>query len=148
MENGGAVWAYVYNPVSDDGEFILYDAEDSSGKHIHKDNAEKWQHTYKVTDLARIYILEQRTYRLSGDLLQLTLNGDSGNSLNLVHRIDDFQVQVHMQDGTTADAFGPSDDWTEVRSMQVTLTGSAQDRDREVARTWTTEFFPRNVLSR
>jgi type IV pilus assembly protein PilW len=147
IAHGGLVTAYIYNPVGRYGEFFLYDAEDNSTFHLHKDNDEDWQFDYDVAEKPRIYILEQLAFRLSGDVLQSVTNGDTANPFNLVNRIRDFQVLALMSDDTVRTALGPADSWTELRALEVTLVGAEQFAARTLERTVAARFFPRNILS-
>lgn len=141
------VRAYVYNPVSRQGEWIVYDAEDSSGFKIHKANNERWQHDYEVDDLPRVYALEERTYRLSGGMLQLVMNGDAANARNVTAGATALSVRALMQDGSWKTSLGPGDDWTDVAALEVQLTVRAAARGRTLERTLGSRFMPRNILS-
>jgi len=148
VANGGAVWAYIYDPVRENGEFFLYDAEDNSTFHLHKDNAQKWQNDYDVANLSRIYILEQRTYSRNGDLLRFLENGDTLNPTNLIHLVADFQARAFFQDGSVQTTLGGGDDWSELQSIEISLSCTTMVDGRTMNRAMTTRFFPRNVLSR
>lgn len=139
--------AYVYNPATRQGEWIVYDAEDNSGVKIHKANAERWLYTYRVDDNPRIYVLEERLYRLQGGFLQLVINGDTANPHNVIDRVTAFSVRALMQDGTWRTAMGPSDPWTTIASLEVGLTGRTQFSGRDLERSLTSHFMPRNILS-
>jgi hypothetical protein len=146
--SGGRVLAYIYNPVGRYGEFFTYDAENSAACSIHRASAGNWAHSYGAGEQCRVYIMEERTYRLSGELLQLVINRDAGNPLNLVCEVTDFQARAAMRDGTVLDSLGAADAWGNLLSVEVTLRGQASFSGRTLVRSLSARFFPRNVLSR
>lgn len=146
VANGGEILAYLHNPVTGDGEFFVYDDEDNSTFHIHKSNAENWTHSYQANQEPRIYILEQRSFRLDGDVLQCIINDDADNALNLVNRMRNFQVLAIFQDGTTQPTL-TGKAWTDLESLEVTLQAGEAFDERDMERTVVTRFFPRNILS-
>jgi hypothetical protein len=115
--------------------------------HIHKLNVEQWQHDYLVDDQARIYILEQQTFRLLGDLLQSVVNDDTANALNLVSNVTDLQGRAHMRDGSVLDTLSSTAAWEDLRSVEVMMVGESNFAGRNMAKQLRTHFFPRNVLS-
>jgi len=147
LDHGGEVHAYIYNPTTQKGEFFIYDAEDASTFHIHKDNGESWLYDYDVVDLSRVYILEQQLFQVSGEVLQTIINADKANPLNLVSYIEDFQGRAHFRDGTVKNSLGPADEWEHLRAIEVTIVGSVEFNGRTLRREVTSQFFPRNVLS-
>lgn len=147
LDHGGQVRAYLYNPVSRVGEYFEYDTEDASGFHLHASDSQAWQNDYLVADLSRVYMLEERTYRLQGDVLQILMNGETSSSLNLVSDITGFATRAFMEDGTTRTSLGPSDAWSTLQSVEVVLSGRGTFLDRTADRSLEARFFPRNVLS-
>jgi type IV pilus assembly protein PilW len=143
---GGEILAYVYNPVTQLGEFFVYDDEDNSDFHIHRADGDSWQNDYPVNQEPRVYILDQRTFRLEGDILQCIIDDDTANPLNLVNRIRDFQVRASFRDGTVQSTLAGKR-WTDLESIEVTLVGGESLRTRDMDRTVVSRFFPRNVLS-
>ena len=119
----------------------------STNFHLHKSNAGNWLNDYDIEDNSRVYIIEQRTFQLSDNLLQCIINGDTANPLNLVHHIQDLQASVTFSDGSVQTALAPGDPWTELAWIEITLVGSVDLGDRPIERTLTTRFFPRNILS-
>jgi type IV pilus assembly protein PilW len=148
IANGGEVVAYLYNPVSGNGQSFDFNDESASTYKLKRSGGASWLYDFTVADGSRIYILEQRTYRLSGDLLQFYLDGDSSDLRNLIHRVTDFQAVAHLVDGTSQATFGSGDDWTELESVEVTLTGQVDiGQGRTLDRELSARFLPRNVLS-
>lgn len=147
IAHGGEVLAYIHNPVTGDGEFFVYDAEDNSTFHIHKANGEAWQYDYDVDQNPRVYILEAKRFRLVGDILQSVVNDDTANALNLVNHIEDFQIRAFLVDGSIADELAAGEYWTDLESLEVTLRGEIAFGKRSMERSVVTNFFPRNILS-
>lgn len=147
IANGGSVLAYIHNPITGLGEFFIYDAEDSSTFLLHKANGDSWQNDYLMNQDPRLYILEQREYRLLDGVLQCIVNDDTAGALNLVSHIEDFQVQAIFNDGSMQQTFGGTDDWVRLQSLEVQLVGQIEGKNTRFERTLTSRFFPRNVLS-
>jgi len=147
IANGGVIRAYIHNPITDEGEFFVYDAEDAATFHLHKDNSANWAHDYPVNQNPRVYILEAKRFRLDGDILQSVVNDDTTNALNLVNHIEDFQVRAFLKGGAVQDSLGSGQYWTDLQTLEVTLQGTSELQLREMERTVATHFFPRNILS-
>lgn len=143
---GGTLRAYIYDPVSRNGEYFDYTNEDAATLSIRRGDAIGWAHDYLVVNLSRIYILEERTYTLSGTTLQLTIDG-TPTTLDIVDSIDDLQALVNLQDGTTQASLGTADLWAQLASIEVSLVGVGRHRDAPLVRELSTAVFPRNVLS-
>ncbi len=147
IAHGGDVLAYVHNPVTGDGEFFHYDAEDNSIFQLHKANTDPWEHDYAVEENPRVYILEAKRFRLDEDTLQSIVNDQDSDALNLVNHIRDFQVRAFLDDGTIEDSLAAGQHWTDLQSVEVTLIGESTLPQRSMERTIVSHFFPRNILS-
>lgn len=147
LSHGGSVLAYIYNPVTKLGEFFTYDAEDKSTFHIHRANGAPWTYDYPMGQQPSIYILEQKRFLMSGDVLQYVLNEDSAHPYNLVNHLENFQVRALLDDGTALTTMPSTADWTRLQSVEVKLVGSATFSGRTLRRTLMSRFFPRNILS-
>ncbi len=146
LAGGGTLRAYIYDPVTRNGEFLDYSDEDAGAYSIHRGDAIPWAHDYRVVNLSRVYILEERSYALSGTTLQLVIDG-TPTIFDVVDSINDMQAVVNLQDGSTQDSFGTADLWAELASIEVSLVGVGQHRDAQLVRELSTAVFPRNVLS-
>lgn len=144
--NGGTVRIYIFNPVTGLGEWVTYDAEDHSTFQIHKTTG-AWQHNYPTSDHPRVYALEEREYLLSGDRLQLMKNQSATETYDVTADLTNFQVQAIMKDGTVLDSFGTGDNWLNVKSIKVTLSGLVKTNNKQHAGSLTMQLFPRNILS-
>jgi type IV pilus assembly protein PilW len=147
IANAGQVNAYVYNPVAAVGEWFVFDGDGTTALQLHKGNADPWQATYEIDQQGRVYMLEQRTYELAGGVLQFTRDTDTGNPVHVNANLVDFQVRAVMTDGSIQDGLGPTDDWTDLRSIEVTVEARTDGGDGEMTRALTARFFPRNILS-
>jgi type IV pilus assembly protein PilW len=135
VEQGGTdnecLWAYIYNPSTQQGEFFLYAYEDSvSGTptryRLHRAQSatpakNNWANTYTYTapTVANpnptnpiVYILEERRYRLntSDGVLELILNQQTtapNTPIRLVNQLSNFKVLATVitdpSTGATAD---------------------------------------------
>jgi type IV pilus assembly protein PilW len=146
IANGGEILAFIHNPVTGNGEFFVYDDEDNATFHMHKQNSENWIYGYAPNQEPRVYILEQRTFRLQGDVLQVIVNNDTSGALNLVNRIRDLQVQAVFKDGSVQSTLAGRV-WTDLESIDITLVAGESFDGRDMNRTVETRFFPRNILS-
>ncbi len=147
QENGGEVLAYIYTPAGGGrGEFFVYRSEDNSQFQIHRAPG-AWQHDYWLTEAPRLYLLEERRYRLRDGVLEVVVNGDEAGALRLIGHVSDFRVRAVMRDGSVREDLGAGDDWAQVAAVEVSLTGSAARPGGTAERTLTSRFFPRNALS-
>jgi len=145
---GGTAWGYVYNPVQRAGEYFRFDHDNTtSNNFLGKGNSELWSRTYDVDQQCRVYMLEQRHYRLDAGILLFDADDGSAPPVNLSSGVTDLQLRAVLVDGTILDEFDHEDDWTQLRAVEVTLTAEAEAGGRLVRRTVTARFFPRNVLS-
>ena len=147
IANGGAVLAYLHNPVTGNGEFFLYDAEDNSTFHIHRQNPGAWLYDHLMSQNPRIYIIEQKRYRVLGDTLQCIINENTAGALNLVNHIKDFQVKALLDDGSVLTSMASTTPWTRLYALEVRLDGTKPFGKRTINRTMVSRFFPRNILS-
>lgn len=113
------LWAYIYDPVNNRGEFFLYafeaprDTPDTTNNRHRIYRAPSataskntWLNTYTYNAAAPasnplLYILEERSYslvnnpNLAGDkILRLVLNRQTTTPITLVNQLSNFQVQV------------------------------------------------------
>lgn len=159
--DSGVLRGYLWNPTLDDGaglgEFFSFEVPGSGGgqgggqgqnRQLRRVSPGAWQFTHSRDDFARIYILEERRYRVVDGVLEVVVNGDEDGALRAVAGIEAFVVQYVLEDDSVVDELPASATWRQIRGVQVTLT-SAEERGREaVERTLSSTFFPRNVLSR
>lgn len=145
---GGQIWAYVYNPIEHLGEYFLYDGDGATGStYFSKGNNDPWTRTYRLTQQCRVYLLEQRSYRLNDGVLQFVVNEGLGGTVNLVTDVVDFQIRGVATDGSLFDGLDHNGSWTGLAAVEVTLTAEMDVDDRTLTRSVSARFFPRNILS-
>ncbi len=155
----GELRAYIYDPVRKVGEFFDWEREIDASTGVlvlRPAGSPPWTASnlpYSPSSQSRLYVLEERRYELVDGNLQMVINGD-GEVIHLVDGITDFQARVVFTDGSRQQALGPvnGDDWSDIwrrmRSIEVSLSAEADHRGKTIARTFSSEILPRNVLSR
>lgn len=148
LAQGGQVDAFIYNSVTKQGEFFTYNSEADTGTsyYIQRPNGGTWANSYPNTS-SSVYLLEEWKYQIQNSMLQIVENRDTANPYNVSFGVTNFQVQFGMRDGTIKYSFTTADAWTDISSIQVTLSGQDEFAKQTVARTVVGQFFPRNVLS-
>ena len=160
------VFAFIFDEDNspDDGEFFLYNDEtrvpastpvdpNTPSTYSVTRTPGTFSNTYSVagSDVPSLTLLEERRFYLdtSGNLVLETIdsNGQTGAQL-VVGSITDFQVTVTLQDGTILTTFNPGDDWSEVASVDVTISGETFfSSTGSISQTLSSSFLPRNILS-
>jgi hypothetical protein len=79
--------------------------------------------------------------------LQLKAGDDLAVPFNLAADLVAFDVQAHLVDGTVLDTLDAGGEWTELETVEVTLTKTATAGTRDKIRSVTGRFLPRNILS-
>lgn len=149
---GGSVQAYIYNLATKQGEFIEITGETDNGSAMYVERtADSLQFDYDAENSA-IYLMVEWRYRISSaagmtDVLELVQNGDNANPVRVTFGISQFQVSAILQDDSILTAFGPGDKWGELKSIEVSISGKETYRNGTIETTFTSRFFPRNVLS-
>lgn len=141
---------YIYNRVSEVGEFVEYTGEGVvSGDSYLEINDLDNDYPQGSTS---IYILEEFRFNLfsMNNTLELNLDGETASPQDVAYEIADFQVEFDMNDGSTVHSFGASDilNWKDIQTVRVAITGEDNWKNRTFTRTVTGEYFPRNVISR
>lgn len=151
-EYGGPVPAFIWNLTGKVGEHFFYNAETNSGNNVWLTRSSGlWANAYPNLG-AMVFVLDEWTFQRSvtageTDIIEIVQNGDTSNKQKLVFGITDFQVVLNMKDGTTKTSFTQTEDWTQIKSIAVTLTGQDTYRNSTITRSLSAEFFPRNILS-
>jgi len=149
-----SVRAFIYDPTTQLGEFFDYtDEEDNGVQYYLMRGSGTWTNAYEVGSTA-IYLLEEWHFSLEEDflealLLQVIENGNIDEPMNIVWGLEDFEIQVDMEDGTTLDEFTRTDNWTRIQAIDLSLTGREEYAATgiEMVLTLSARFFPRNILS-
>lgn len=168
LSDGGTVRGYIYDGVGN-GEFFDYNGEitkDSSNAdmtpaagspattpyRVSLDNSSHtWANTYTPNPSSRIYLIEERRYRLELDPTDPELNNfqvviDDNETLDLVAGIDQLSIKANVkqeESGTTyeCDVIPPSVStdctpnladvtsysWAQIQSIEITVTALPAD---------------------
>lgn len=146
---GGVLFGYIFNPAIAAGEFIRFkvpDDADSTGE-VERAEAPIPVHAqgYPLGSGSRIYVLEERRYRVGDDdILELLIN-DAPPRLPAVADVVDLRARYVLADGSTATTVGS---WRDIRAVELTLKTNTSRGPEQVERELTSRFFPRNILSR
>lgn len=149
--HGNTVPAYIYDPSTQKGEFFNYTSEVDGATSYRIQRAGTWSNAYTVGNTAA-YILEEWHLKLTPDaesgsnILQVAQNNET-DPLNIVFGLTDFQVTATLNDGTVQTSFATGSDWSTLKFLTITLSGSDTSRGRQIAKTVSSQFFPRNILS-
>ncbi|NJM68286.1 MAG: prepilin-type N-terminal cleavage/methylation domain-containing protein [Acaryochloris sp. RU_4_1] len=164
------VWAYIYDPVHQEGEFFQYSFEEPDSttnptfNQIHVGGAATFTNTYEVANKPVIYLIEKRHYSLNNNVLQLSVNDQP--ALLLVNQVEDFQVQAKLTNNTSlqtsfndtasaneASTYVQTTDWQSLEYLQVDVE-SVDPSESELTAVknadqlkLSSRFFPRNALS-
>lgn len=152
LAQGGAVKAFIYNSTTKEGEFFDYTSESDTGTAFYiQRSGGSWAHDYDI-DSTSLYLLEQWEFLLDTStpgegLFQVVQNEDLDSPLNIAFGIRDFQVQITLQDSTVKETFTRDDTWTDIKLVTVSLSGRTILQGKNIDRTLSGQFFPRNILS-
>jgi type IV pilus assembly protein PilW len=144
--NGAEVPAYVFNPVDGVGEWFVFDGDGATNLLLHKGNDDAWAADYDVDEQCRLYLLEQREYRLDSGLLQL-LQTQDGEPVHVAAQLLDFQVRAIDEDGAVLESLSVDDAWKQLRAIEVTVIAQGGAASGAMERSLTVRFFPRNAMS-
>ncbi|MBX7145463.1 MAG: prepilin-type N-terminal cleavage/methylation domain-containing protein [Oligoflexia bacterium] len=145
--HSGSVKAYIFDRVAHVGEFFDYIGEQSTSNAYTINRAPgTWAHSFPVSS-SSIYVLEEWRYRLQNGVVQIISNQDTANPLDVVDGVSGFQVTAYMQDSSTKTSFGVTDTWTQIRALDISITGQASFEGQNMSKTVSAQFFPRNILS-
>ena len=144
---GGSVRAFLYNTVLRRGEFFTYTSAINSGSQYELvTSAITWQNSYPAGTSA-VYVLEEWEYRRESDLIRLIENRDTASPYNVAFGATDFQVTGILNDDTSVTAFDQTRDWTTLQAIDISITGSERFVRKNMLRTLSGRYFPRNILS-
>lgn len=147
LAEGGSTQAYAFNFSTRQGEFFPYLSEQDGGSSLYlQTTAGAWLYDYPVGPAA-VYLLEEWAFQMVGDVLQLVINGDGDNPLNIADQLQSFQVEVIMQDGSSRNSFGVTDNWTQIRGIEILIEGITTVAGENITAQQNMRFYPRNILS-
>ena len=147
LEAEGSLLAYAYDSSTKVGEFFEYTGEVDTGSELYLERGSGvWENDYSSITTS-IYIIEQWQFKLEEDVLQVIENDYSDDPYNIIFGVSDFQVSINYPDGTSTDSFTVDDNWTQIASLQISITVEDSFAGKQISRTMEAEFFPRNILS-
>ena len=141
INEGGTLKAYIHSPANNTGEFFDISNEVDLGN-------DKFGLVGNITNLyprgSRIYIIEERTYQLVSDVLEMVVNEVS--TFEVSFGITDLQFQVGLQDGSIINSFNVTDNWKTIDWIDVNITGQGSNGEGNT-RTLSSRLLPRNVIN-
>ena len=142
------VRAFIWDSAAKLGEYFDYTNEVDTGTayYIVRGGAPSWSRTYPVGS-SSVYMLEEWKFDVSTNMLRVTREQQTGSINNVSFRINNFQVRILMQDNTVKTAFAATDSWSQIKAVEITLTGDDEYSKNLITRSVSSQFFPRNVLS-
>ncbi|MCC6931632.1 MAG: prepilin-type N-terminal cleavage/methylation domain-containing protein [Deltaproteobacteria bacterium] len=155
IEQGGTVSVYIYDPYSQLGEFFKITGEDQQISSLALiRNGGAFVNSYSVGQSA-LFLMEEWHFRVGDDwegdpVFQIIENDDVANPKNVTHGLTSFQVRIFKTDGTVVEEFSRTDQWVDIASIEVTISGReivSDAQHTEIASTYSARFFPRNILS-
>ncbi|MEM8778292.1 MAG: hypothetical protein AAGF26_05345 [Cyanobacteria bacterium P01_G01_bin.49] len=182
LSNGSTVRAYIFDGLGD-GEFFTYSGESvtpTTGTVTSASinaNGQTWQNSYGNTGSSRIYLIEERRYRLNtnDNTLELIIDDDNSQISKVVGGLEKFEVIANIEQnlsGTstpyTCNVIPPVDAtscnttlpntyvWSQIRSIELQPRVLIPDAIADAA--WFREIpeeqleqsqkvFPRNILN-
>ena len=147
LDQGGQVRAYIMDIDTKQGDFFDFTLEEDSGSQLRLiASGGDWSRDYQA-GAAAVYLLEEWHFYVEDGLLNLIQEGRSNDVKTVADRIDAMEVSVTKNDGTTVVSFTENDLWTEVVSIDLTLSASRSNNGEQLTRSQRRRFFPRNILS-
>lgn len=144
--NGNTVRAFIYDISTRLGEFFNYTGETNSGTQLSFTRTGTFANAYTTAGTS-IYLIQQMRIFRNGDQLQLEFNGDSATIQTITFGINDFSVRIIDEAGTIYTSFARSNDWKNIREIEITLSGSITTSEGVVNESFVTELYPRNILA-
>ncbi|MGK7882010.1 MAG: PilW family protein [Crocosphaera sp.] len=110
VSNGATIRAFIYDGTGN-GEFFDYNGEETfatDGSSVAPSpdvvasasittDSHTWQNTYEANGSSRIYLIEERRYRLRNNNLELIIDNDEEQASSIVGNLEAFQVIAHIQ---------------------------------------------------
>ncbi len=181
LSNGTTIRAFIYDGAGN-GEFFKYYGEETfqaDGSAVTPSpgavasgslntNNHTWQNTYGNNSASRIYLIEERRYRLQGDTLQLVINDDVTQTSSVVGNLETFNVIAHIQQDLlnnsyreyTCTVIPPVDStscsgslvyayaWSQIKFIEIKPKALIYDNySSSIKAEQSQKVFPRNVLN-
>lgn len=136
--------AYIFNPSDKTGEFFSFIGTENDT--TLRRGGGSWLRNYPLG--SQVYILEERAYRLNGNVLELRKQNTNPEVWQgVANGISDLQLSADLKSGattTTVDSLDPSSNWVDIQGITVRITGKTSQRTT-LTRTLEAQFLPRNA---
>ena len=147
------VKAYIFSSALNEGEWFTYKGDDLPDHQI-EILSKTFSKNY-AKGISSLYLLEEHHYKVNeNNVLVLSTNNDSDNTIKLIDNVEEFQVTVKVSGddnekkdfnvGGVENSWHP---WTKIEAINVTITVKESSGKHTVTRTISGSYFPRNVLS-
>ncbi|ACB52885.1 hypothetical protein cce_3537 [Crocosphaera subtropica ATCC 51142] len=181
ISNGATIRAFIYDGTGN-GEFFEYTGEgtfatDGSSVTPSPDvvasasittDSHTWENTYEANGSSRIYLIEERRYRLRNNNLELIIDDEESQTSSIVGNLESFKVIAHIQQDLSADSsqrytctvIPPEDStscdanlpnpyvWSQIRFIEIKPKVSISDTSSSSVETEQSQkVFPRNILN-
>lgn len=149
-EDGGISRIYIYDTAAQVGEFLDYSAG-SFASDVYYLLTSDVTNDYPALTTA-IYVVEEFSFAVDSatNLFTIAFDGDYSTNHTVAFDVNEFQVNLLMDDGTTLTELYPDDpnyDWKNVRQVEVNLSGIDERKGTTYTSSVSARYFPRNVLS-
>ncbi len=181
LSNGTIIRAFIYDGIGN-GEFFDYGGEETfatdgstvtpapdvvasasitTGSHT-------WENTYEANGSSRIYLIQERRYRLQNNNLELIIDDNEDQPSSIVGNLESFQVITHIQQDLSANSsqrytctvIPPQDSsdcnvtlpnpyvWSQIRFLEIKPKVLISNPSSFAVETEQSEkVFPRNILN-
>lgn len=147
----GVLRGFLYNPAAGTGQFFDFRVRTpptvTSGQILREGTPFTWD-GYPLANRPRVYILEERRYRLNDGFVELVVNGRDGEPLRVASGISDLRFRYVLDNGQVTSTMPTGMGWRNIRSVEVEMTAEHTDGADRTERTLSYRYFPRNILSR
>ncbi|HMO02073.1 MAG TPA: hypothetical protein PKD37_00825 [Oligoflexia bacterium] len=145
-QESGTVKAFIYDHAARVGEFFDYVDDDLNGSQHWLNISGGFSRDYPQNSSA-LYLIEEHAYRLIGDGLEQVVNGAVAMPNKVAFQVVNFQVYFKTKRGDLFYAFTSNHSWGDLSEIFVEILGAENFAGRQVSKSVSGVFFPRNILS-
>lgn len=147
-EKGGSFKAYLFNTSTKTGQFVTVTTLTNTGSMMSIGITSATMLDNYPQNTSVLYALEEWTYSVNNEgFLGIIENQETTAEKYIAFDIEDFQVQVTLQNGTTLDTFSATNAWAEIAAIEIEVSGKTSTGKKTIQDSLRSEFLPRNVLS-
>jgi type IV pilus assembly protein PilW len=145
---GGTMRAYLFNLSTKAGEYFTVGSQTNNTTNLtlSKEESTPFSNNYPAGSSV-IYVLEEWTYRIDGDELQVIQNGETEDPLTVLFGVDTFSVTATLSNNSTVNSLAANDSWTAIKFIEIKLEAEESKPNGSIRKAVTSRFFPRNILS-